>query len=137
MLHMSEVPLYSETARSFSLCYCRLNGLSVTIGLLSTIESLMVIVDDASPTIFLSWTPPFTLDITDVDPDIAGYCVDVVSSTSSATLHSECGITVTEFTYPLPLRSWCDAYTFIVTPVNIVGNGISSSLNYSQELQCK
>ncbi len=85
-------------------------------------------------TVFLTWTPPFSLDIPRVDPDITGYCVDVVSSTSSAPLHSECNITVTEFTYPLPHRSWCDEFTFIITPVNIVGNGTSSSLNYSQEL---
>ena len=81
----------------------------------------------------LNWTAPFTLDITTVDPDIT-YCVDVVSSTSSATLHSECGITETEFTYPLPPRSWCDQYNFTVTPVNVVGNGTRNSIHSSQDL---
>ncbi len=101
------------------------------IGLLSAVGSFMLIQRNLA--IALNWTAPHTLDISGVDPDIT-YCVDVVSSTSSATCHSECGIIVTEFTYFLPPRSFCDEYTFVITPVNIVGNGTSSLLNYSQEL---
>ncbi len=77
----------------------------------------------------LRWTAPFAPDRSDIT-----YCVDVVSSTSSATLHSECGIIETEFTYPLPPRSWCDVYTFTVTPVNVVGNGTRESVDYSQNV---
>jgi hypothetical protein len=102
---------------------------------LSAVGSLTLTPQDSRTTVLLSWTPPFTLDIFNVNPDIAGYCVDVVGS-SSAMLHSECGITVTEFTYPLPTMNWCDVYTFTVTPVNVVGNGTLSSLNY-QEIQSK
>lgn len=56
------------------------------------------------------------------------YCVDVVSSTSSATLHSECGIIETE--YLSPVRVGCDEFDFTVTPVNLVGNGTSSDIFY-------
>ena len=55
-------------------------------------------------------------------PDIT-YCVNVVNSNSSSTLHSECGINETEFSYPIPPDSQCNNYTFIVIPVNLVGNG--------------
>ena len=106
----------------------------IAIGLLPAVGSLLLAV---SNTITLTWTPPFTLDITNIDPDIEGYCVDVVSTTSSATLHSQCEIIVTEFTYPFPPRSWCDEFSFVVTPVNVVGNGTSSLRNYSWQLQRK
>ncbi len=98
-------------------------------GLLSAVGSLNVGSENES-TVSLRWTAPFTLDISFREDDIT-YCVDVVSSTS---LHSECGINVTEFTYPLPPRSWCDEYNFTVTPVNLVGNGTRESVDYSQVL---
>ena len=104
-------------------------------GLLPAVGSLML--SEQSTLILLTWTSPFTLDITNTDPDIAGYCVDVVNSSTLATLHSECGINVTNFTCPISPRSWCDKYTFTITPVNVVGNGMPSSLNYSMDVLCK
>ena len=74
----------------------------------------------SSALITLTWTPPFTLNITNFSPDISGYCVDVVDHTSSSTLHSECNITKTQFSYPI---TDCHVYNFTVTPVNRVGNG--------------
>ncbi len=70
-----------------------------------------------------------TLDIPDIDPDITGYCVGVVNSTSSLVIDSQCGITDTQYSYTVSPRSTpCDTYTFTVTPVNIVGNGTSASV---------
>ncbi len=96
-------------------------------GLLPAVGSLT-----ATPMDFiisLTWTPPFSLNITDVDPDITGYCVGVVNSTSSLVIHSQCGITDTQYNYTVSPRSTpCDTYTFTVTPVNIVGNGTSASV---------
>ena len=79
----------------------------------------------------LSWTAPFSLDITNNDPAI-GYCVDVYRSGSL--VHSECGITETEFNYTLPPDGSCHNYTFTVTPVNAAGNGTSD--NYTRVLSC-
>ena len=90
-----------------------------------------------SDAVTLTWTPPFTLDITDINPDIAGYCVDVVSSTSSATLHSECGINVTEFTYLRRPGSACTVYIFAVIPVNVVGNGTARAIMYHETANSK
>ena len=101
-------------------------------GLLPAVGSFML--TEQSSTISLNWTAPFTLDISNVDPDIT-YYVGVVNSTSSVL--SMCRINVTEFTYHLHPISGCDEYyTFTITPVNVVGNGANSSLNYTQ-LQCK
>ena len=82
-------------------------------------------------TLSLTWEPPFTLDITGVDSDIIDYCVDLINSTSSVTLHSECGITETEFTYPIPADANCHQYDFTVTAVNIVGRGEPATVTYT------
>ena len=99
-----------------------------TIGLLSTVNDLTITVSNS--TLFLTWEPPFTLDITSEDPDITGYCVDVVDSTSSTTLLSQCGINETEYSYPLPQDAVCHSYVLSITPVNVIGRGISSSVLY-------
>ena len=96
----------------------------MNIGLLSAVGNLMMTVQDS--TISLTWTAPFTLDITIVDADIT-YCVSVVNSTSSLALHLECGITETEYEYPIPPDSACHDHMVTVTPVNPAGNGSSST----------
>ncbi len=79
--------------------------------------------------ISLTWTPPFSLNIPRVEPDITGYCVGVVNSTSSLVIDSQCDITDTQYYYTVsPKSTHCDNYTFTVTPVNIVGNGTSASV---------
>ena len=99
-------------------------------GLLSAVGSPSV--DLVGTDISLTWTAPFTLDISNVDPDIT-YCVDVVNSASSSIVLSECGITVTRFNFSIPIGRVCDNYTFTVTPVNGAGNGTAVTLGYSQD----
>ena len=101
----------------------------VTVGLLSAVDAVAITTSDSGSILSLTWEPPFSLDIDGVDPDIT-YCVDVINSTSSVTLHSECGITETEFSYPLPEDAVCHSYVLTITPVNVVGRGVSSSLTY-------
>ena len=106
----------------------------ILAGLLAAVGSPSV--DLVGTDISLTWTAPFTLDIPNVDPDIT-YCVDVVNSTSSSTVLSECGITVTGFNFSIPIGRVCDNYTLIVTPVNVVGNGTAVTLGYSQDFSRK
>ncbi len=55
--------------------------------------------------------------------------MDVVDSTSSLVIHSQCGITDTQYNYTVsPNDIMCNNYTFTVTPVNKVGNGVSASV---------
>ena len=98
-----------------------------TLGLLSIVDALNITVSNT--TLSLTWEPPFTLNINGVDPDIT-YCVDVVDSTSSTTLRSECGITETEFTHPLLDAVCYSSLLLTVTPVNVVGRGAPSSVSY-------
>ena len=104
------------------------------IGLLSDVVSLeLTLLSDSI--VSLHWKPPFSLDITVVDPDIEGYCVDVISTTSS-TLHSQCGINRTELNYSLPVGTVCEDHTYSVTAVNVVGNGTRETISIINALQC-
>ncbi len=60
--------------------------------------------------------------------------MDVVNSTSSLVIHSQCGITDTQYNYTVSPNDLvvCDTYTFTVTPVNIVGNGVSASVTQGE-----
>ena len=111
--------------------------LTIIIGFLDAVRSLRSTVN--STLIFVTWEPPFTLDITDVDSDITGYRVDVINSTSSVTLHSECEITETEFTYLMPPERYCysTTFSFSITPLNIVGQGEVATLFYKEHLLSK
>ncbi len=99
------------------------------VGFLPVVGSLTATPIPLDSIISLTWTRPFSLDIPGVDPDITGYCVSVVNSTSSLVIHSQCGITDTQYNYTVCTNDIvCDTYTFTVTPVNIVGNGTSASV---------
>ncbi len=103
--------------------------MSSQLGLLPAVGSLTATPISLDSIISLTWTPPFSLDIPHVDPDIIGYCVGVVNSISSLVIDSQCGITDTHYNYTVSPRSTpCDTYTFTVTPINIVGNGTSASV---------
>ncbi len=103
--------------------------MSSQLGLLPAVGSLIATPILLDSIISLTWIPPFSLDIPGVYSDITGYCVGVVNSTSLLVVHSQCGITDTQYNYTVSPRSTpCDTYTFTVTPVNIVGNGTSASV---------
>ena len=70
------------------------------------------------------WEAPFTLDLTNVDPDIT-YCVDVMDSLNN-TLYSQCGINTTSVIIPLD-TDVCQASVYTITPVNPAGNGIKDT----------
>lgn len=97
------------------------------VGLLPAVRSLELIILNSSYS--LEWEPPFSLDISSVDPDIEGYCVDI---TFSYTLLSQCGITDVSFSYTIPPDDGCHDYMFTVTPVNILGNGTQAVVTLSQ-----
>ena len=79
---------------------------------------------------FVTWPEPHTLlEYTDT----IGYCVDVINSTSSVTLHSECVITETEFYYPIPLDVQCTGFIFNVSAINGAGIGEPSTAVYKAD----
>ena len=109
----------------------------IIVGVLSAVLALTLSIHDSF--IFLTWEPPFTLHMTfGFTPDIIGYCVDIINSTSSLNLYSQCGINTTAFSYPIPRDSvCCDYISYTVTPVNIVGNGTGTTSTHSDVQECK
>ena len=81
------------------------------------------------PSILLNWTPPFSLDITGVDPD-HWYCVEVYYiSQGRAPLSTNCSVYESQFYFTAPNHSPCDLFEFTVFAVNQVGNGSVVSVN--------
>ena len=80
--------------------------------------------------VIISWTPPFSLDVTDVDPDVR-YSVLVYNVTdennSTDILCTNCiNITETHYTFTPDYLSPCHLYLFSVIPFNGAGQGESS-----------
>lgn len=73
-------------------------------------------VNKPEATIFLNWTVPI---VSGIDPFISDYCVNVTDTTSNSPLYSTCGISATEFSYPLPPQSWCSIFVFTVYIANV------------------
>lgn len=80
--------------------------------------------------ISVEWIPPNSMNITDRDPGIS-YCVNVLNHTDQL-IESKCGLIEPTFSYSLPESD--GNYTFVVTPVNPVGNGSSTTLRYPQDV---
>ena len=78
-----------------------------------------------SGVISLTWTPPFSLDITGVDLDI-WYHVEVYNITSGRTPLTNLIVNGSEFNFTVPHPSPCDQFEFRVTPVNGAGDGTTS-----------
>ena len=75
----------------------------------------------------LSWTPPFSLDLTGVDTDII-YCVDIYNITCRRRdlIISDCNVAEPSYTFDVPHGY---IYEYIVIPRSNVpgaGNGTSS-----------
>ena len=99
-------------------------------GLLTSVGNLKA--ENSSTSITISWSAPFSLDVSGVDPDI-WYTVlisnvtdeDHPTDVSCADCHN---LTQTHYTFSPDLPSPCHKYkyTFTVTPQNGVGNGMGS-----------
>ena len=96
-------------------------------GLLSAVGDPKIHVEDG--TMFLSWTPPFTFDLTNVDPDIE-YYVEITKHTiegdSSVIPCTACPLSVPQYNFTLE-ASPCDREQLNITiiPINGAGNGAS------------
>ena len=94
------------------------------IGLLSAVSGLVALPQRGA--INLTWTPPFSLDITGVDPDL-WYRVEVYNITSGRTPLTNLTVSEPEFNFTVPHPSpYCDQFEFRVTPVNGAGDGTTS-----------
>ena len=97
------------------------------IGLLAAVENLTAHFQWSS--VLLTWTSPFSLDITGVDPDL-WYCVEVYNiSRGRNPLSTNCSVYEPQFYVTAPNHNPCDLFEFRVYAVNAVGNGNVVSVN--------
>ena len=71
----------------------------------------------------LSWSPPFTLDVSNTDPDIAGYRVYTVNTDTGYQEMSAISASVTEYQFVINSQLQCHSYVFRVSALNQVGEG--------------
>ena len=109
------------------------------LDLLSAVGDLRANSNASSVTI--SWTAPFSLDVTGVDPDI-WYSVLIYNVTDennpTAILCTDCiNITETHYTFTPDYLSPCHVYNFSVIPVNAAGQGERNAYVSGYVLNCK
>ena len=100
--------------------------MTIIIGLLTPVENLSATYNETA--IIFNWTAPFTLDITNFDSDIEGYCATITNG-SMGHVYTRCGIANTFFIYDIPKGSRCGNFTLSVFAVNLVGNGTENSIS--------
>ena len=79
--------------------------------------------------VLLRWNAPFSLNITNVDPDISNYTVFITNLNTSRNGSETVAGTETEFVFtnlPGEDQNPCHVYAFTVTAMNLVGEGNSS-----------
>ena len=85
--------------------------------------------------IIISWSAPFSLDVTGVDPDI-WYSVLIYNVTDNPTAIpcTDCiNITETNYTFTPDYPSPCHKYIFTVIPLNGAGQGSPERVMYIHE----
>ena len=100
---------------------------NTTTGILSPVPTLRVRANSSS--IAITWTAPFSLDVTDVHPDIR-YSVlihNITAEANSTAVHVPCpdcvNITATHYTFTTDYPSPCHRYNISVLPLNGAGVG--------------
>ena len=104
------------------------NNVCIHVGLLAAPSNLET--NSNASSITISWTAPFSLDVTDVDPDI-WYSVLIYNVTDednpTVVPCTDCNnITETYYTFTPDYLSPCHRYNFTIIPRNGVGDGESS-----------
>ena len=95
----------------------------------------LLAVSNAS-SVIISWTAPFSLDVTGVDPDIwyiASYSVLIYNVTDennpTAILRTDCiNVTDTHYIFTPDYFSHCHVYNLFVIPLNGAGQGDSNTI---------
>ena len=100
-----------------------------TSGPLSPVTNLHHLFDQSSnTTITISWGPPFSLNLTNAEPDIQ-YCVDVYNVTGGGDDHLQSVCDITDTYYTFTASDPDQLFNFTVTPrSNVEGslNGTTS-----------
>ena len=99
-------------------------------GILSSVIDLSTAVTVVGNSILVTWEAPFTLNITNTEPDVS-YCISV-SSDNHHNVESFCNITAMEFLYNVTLQNYCSetSINIAVIPVNGAGYGTPTAVKF-------
>lgn len=97
----------------------------VHAGQLDEVSELRLRVNLQNFTASFNWEAPFTLNVTNTEPDVT-YCVDVYNNSNGLHIQSECDLTETSYYFSTNNPSPCDSINVTVTPLNGAGNGTVS-----------
>ena len=100
------------------------------IGLLASVKNLRA-QETRNHTIQVSWEPPETLDLTDIEPDISHYIVRIRSNRSNSFQEETTTTSETEYTFRPRGIDECMPYEIMVTGVNLLGSGANSTVHAS------
>ena len=103
--------------------------ITITSGIIDILSSVVDLKTSSNATsVTISWTAPFSLDVTGVDPDI-WYSVLIYNVTDEPTAVpcTDCiSITETHYTFTPDCPSPCHEYVFTLIPLNGAGQGETS-----------
>lgn len=104
-------------------------GILLVQGILSPPRDLHII-ESTSSSMILLWTAPYSLNLTDVKPDIIGYnvCSNFTNLNYSCINTSETSLTFSNVHMTIE---------FVVTAINIVGESNASSIIFKPPIQSK
>ena len=111
----------------------------LTVGELSSVKDLSI--SENATSFNISWTPPFSLDVTDeVFGPSMWYSVliyNVTDETNTVEIHhTDCiNITQTYYIFTPDYFTYCHKYQFSILPINGAGQGKTSSITYFNGMQ--
>ena len=89
------------------------------IGFLDRVQSTKRLPLPNTDSIIITWEPPFSLNLTDVEPDVV-YCVDMYNVTahqsSDHIILSDCNVVEPQYTFTSSQPDPTDLFEFIITP---------------------
>ena len=127
MFTINKIPVHTiQLLHGMMLCTGMVNFF---IGLLSSVVILDT--DSSTSSVTISWVAPFSLDVTDMDPDV-WYSILIYNVTDednpTAVLCTDChNLTQTHYIFSPDHPSPCHKYNFTVIPYNGAGQGESQS----------
>ena len=97
------------------------------LGLLGSVNNLKIDVGLNGSSTLITWDPPFSLDLTNIHPDVI-YCVDIYNITCGIAQHlvSDCDVVVLYYTF----YSEDEVHKFIVTPKSNVANSRNGTTSF-------
>ena len=109
--------------------------MTIHVGQLNSISGI-VVSHETKGSILFTWQPPFSLNLTHSEPDVA-YCIEIYNKTCEMKHHllDDCDVFVPR--YELSVNRSLDLYEILITPRSNTVSGMNGTLlRYTGKLFC-